>query len=59
MDVTNSRICPSGDTVTLLTSINRMHFALAFIGRNSAYKVTLQRGNIERNVRLAQREMAR
>lgn len=27
-----------------LTSINKMHFALAFIGRNSAYKVTLKEG---------------
>lgn len=43
-DVTNSRICPSRIRMQLLTSINKMHFALAFIGRNSAYKVTLKEG---------------
>lgn len=40
----HQRICSSRIRMHPLTSINKMHFALAFIGRNSAYKVTLKEG---------------
>lgn len=40
----HQRIYPLRIRIHPLTSINKMHFALAFIGRNSAYKVTLKKG---------------